>query len=297
LGQKIHPIGFRIGVIRDPDSKWYMDKGFADAIYEDHKIRQFAKKKLANAAISRVEIERPGGTVRVTLHTAKPGIIIGRGGKGVDDIRTQLETLTKKKVHVNVQEIRHPDIDAQLVSESIAQQIEKRIAYKRAMRQAVMRAMKLGIKGIRVSCAGRLNGAEMARREHLRDGKIPLHTLRADIDYGFAESGTTYGNIGIKVWIYKGDVLPGGTRLTEDQIVPRREAMRAERGDRGGRGGRDGGGRDGGRGGRGGGPGGGGRGGPGGGGGRGGRGGAGGAGGRGGRGGGGGGRPGGGGQS
>ena len=282
MGQKIHPIGFRIGVIRDPDSKWYMDKGFADAIYEDHKIRQFAKKKLANAAISRVEIERPGGTVRVTLHTAKPGIIIGRGGKGVDDIRTQLEQLTKKKVHVNVQEIRHPDIDAQLVSESIAQQIEKRIAYKRAMRQAVMRAMKLGIKGIRVSCAGRLNGAEMARREHLRDGKIPLHTLRADIDYGFAESATTYGNIGIKVWIYKGDVLPGGSRLTEDQIVPRREAMRAERGDRG-RGGRDGG-RDGGRGGRGGG--GGGRGGAGGG-----------RGGRGGRGGAGGGRPAGGGQS
>jgi small subunit ribosomal protein S3 len=255
LGQKIHPIGFRIGVIRDWESKWYLDKGYADGIYEDHRIRQHIKKNHENAAISRVEIERPGGTVRVTLHTAKPGIFIGRGGKGVDDVRAALEKLTKKRVHVNVQEIRHPDIDAQLVAESIAQQISKRIAYKRAMRQAIMRAMKLGVKGIRVMCAGRLAGAEMARREHQRDGKIPLHTLRADIDYGFAEAPTTYGHIGIKVWIYKGDVLPGQTRLTEDQIVPRRAAMRAERGrgdDRGGRGGAGGGGR-GGRGGRGGG--------------------------------------------
>jgi small subunit ribosomal protein S3 len=289
LGQKIHPIGFRIGVIRDWESKWYLDKGYADAIYEDHRIRAYIKKNHENAAVSRVEIERPGGTVRVTLHTAKPGIIIGRGGKGVDDVKNALEKLTKKRVHVNVQEIRHPDIDAQLVAESIAQQITKRIAYKRAMRQSIMRAMKLGVKGIRVMCSGRLAGAEMARKEHQRDGKIPLHTLRADIDYGFAEAPTTYGNIGIKVWIYKGDVLPGGTRLTEEQIVPRREAMRADRGgrgdDRGGRGGRGGRGRDGegggGRGGRGGGPGGGGGrggrgGGPGGGGGRGGRGGGGG---------------------
>lgn len=241
MGQKIHPIGFRVGVIRDWESKWYMDdKGFAEAIREDHEIRQWVKQRLANAAISRVEIERPGGSVKVTLHTAKPGIIIGRGGKGVDDVRTHLERLTKKRVHVNVQEIRHPDIDAQLVAESIAQQIEKRIAYKRAMRQAVMRAMKLGVRGIRVMCSGRLAGAEMARREHLREGKIPLHTLRADIDYGFAEAATTYGNIGIKVWIYKGDVLPGGSRPTEAEIVPRREALRAERGERSGRGGRSG---------------------------------------------------------
>ncbi len=294
MGQKIHPIGFRIGVIRDPDSKWYLDKGYADGVYEDYKIRAWVKSKLGNAAISRVEIERPGGTVRVTLFTAKPGIIIGRGGKGVDEVRVQLEQLTKKKVHVNVTEIRHPDIDAQLVAESIAQQIEKRIAYKRAMRQSIIRAMKLGIKGIRIMCSGRLAGAEMARKEHTREGKIPLHTLRADIDYGFAESATTYGNIGIKVWIYKGDVLPGQSRLTEDQIVPRRESMRADRGardDRGGRGGRGGaGGGRGGAGGRGGEGGAGGRGGAGGG-----RGGAGGRGGqqgsRGGRGGAGGGRP------
>ncbi len=258
MGQKIHPIGFRIGVIRDWDSKWYLDKGYSEALYEDHRIRQWVKKRLANAAISRVEIERPGGRIKVTLHTAKPGIIIGRGGKDVDTLKTQLEHLTKRTVHVNIQEIHHPDIDAQLVAESVAQQIEKRIAYKRAMRQSIMRAMKLGVKGIRVMCAGRLAGAEMARREHQRDGKIPLHTLRADIDYGFAEAATTYGNIGIKVWIYKGDVLPGGQRLTEQEIVPRREALRAERGERGGRGGRGGGrggrgGRGGGRGGRGGG--------------------------------------------
>jgi small subunit ribosomal protein S3 len=240
LGQKIHPIGFRLGIIRDWESKWYMDKGFAEAIREDHEIRQWVKEKLANAAISRVEIERPGGSVKVTLHTAKPGIIIGRGGKGVDDVRTHLERLTGKRVHVNVQEIRHPDIDAQLVAESIAQQIEKRVAYKRAMRQAVLRAMKLGVRGIRVMCSGRLAGAEMARREHTREGKIPLHTLRADIDYGFAEAATTYGNIGIKVWIYKGDVLPGGTRPTEAEIVPRREALRAERAEKSGRSGRGG---------------------------------------------------------
>lgn len=236
MGQKVHPIGFRIGVIRDWESKWYLDKGYAQAVYEDYRIRRELKKRLSTASISHIEIERPGDTVKATIFTAKPGIIIGRGGKGVDDTRLFLERLTKKRVHVNIQEIRHPDIDAQLVAESIGQQIEKRIAYKRAMRQAVMRAMKLGIKGIRVACAGRLAGAEMARREHFRDGKIPLHTLRADIDYGFSEALTTYGHIGIKVWIYKGDVLPGGVRLTEQEIVPRREAMRADRGSRGDRG-------------------------------------------------------------
>lgn len=235
MGQKVHPIGFRIGVIRDWDSKWYQDKGYAASLAEDHKIRRFVKTKLGAAAISRTEIDRPGGQVRVTIHTAKPGIIIGRGGKGADEVRADLEKLTTKKVTVNIQEIRYPDIDAQLVAESIGQQIEKRIAYKRAMRQAIIRAMKLGVRGIRVACAGRLAGAEMARREHMRDGKIPLHTLRADIDYGFAESATTYGNIGIKVWIYKGDVLAGGSRPTETEIVPR-NAVRGGGERRGGRG-------------------------------------------------------------
>jgi small subunit ribosomal protein S3 len=297
LGQKVHPIGFRIGVIRETESKWYLPKrGFADALYEDYNIRKYIKKKLSAAAISRVEIERAGTRVKATLHTAKPGIIIGRGGKGVDELKAELVKLTKRKeteVHVSVQEIRYPDVDAQLVAESVAQQIEKRIAYKRAMRQSIMRAMKLGARGIRIMCSGRLAGAEMARREQDRQGKIPLHTLRADIDYGFAEAATTYGNIGIKVWIYKGDVLPGQPRQSEPE-PPRvrgdgRPDRSSERGDRGGRGG-DRGGRGGDRGGRGGRGGGGGD--------RGGRGGGGGGGGRPGGGGqgGGGGRPGGGGQ-
>jgi small subunit ribosomal protein S3 len=252
LGQKVHPIGFRIGVIRDTESKWYLPKrGFADALYEDYLIRRFIKKQLSAAAISRVEIERAGNRVKATLHTAKPGIIIGRGGQGVDILRGRLEKLTKKQVHVSVQEIRHPDMDAQLVAEGIAQQIEKRIAYKRAMRQSVLRAMKLGVRGIRVMCSGRLAGSEMARREQDRQGKIPLHTLRADIDYGFAEAATTYGNIGVKVWIYKGDVLPGQPRQSEPEPVrlprgegrPDRSGERSDRGgDRGGRGGRGGGG-------------------------------------------------------
>lgn len=235
MGQKVHPIGFRIGVIREPDSKWYMPKrGFADAVYEDFAIRRFVKENLYNAAVSRVEIERAGNRIKATLHTAKPGVIIGKSGKGIDELRAALEKLTKKQVQLNVQEIRYPDLDAQLVAESIAQQISKRIAYKRAMRQAVLRAMKLEAKGIRVMCSGRLAGAEMARREQDRQGKIPLQTLRADIDYGFAEAPTTYGNIGVKVWIYKGDVLPGQPRQSELEAArsPRYDA-RAERAERG----------------------------------------------------------------
>jgi small subunit ribosomal protein S3 len=235
-----------VGVIRDTDSTWYLPKrGFADALYEDYLIRRHVKKHrvLSNAAISRIEIERAGNRVKVTLHTAKPGIIIGRQGKGVDDLKAELEKMTKKQVHVSVIEIRHPDSDAQLVAESIAQQITKRIAYKRAMRQAVLRAMKLGVRGIRILCSGRLAGAEMARRESDRQGKIPLHTLRADIDYGFAEAPTTYGHIGIKVWIYKGDVLPGQPRRAEPEVQrsqrgegrPDRSGERGERGDRSGR--------------------------------------------------------------
>ena len=271
MGQKIHPIGFRVGVIRDWESKWYLPKRtFAGALYEDYQIRRAIKRdelgkfvrtedkrdfpKLSQAAISHVEIERAGTRVKVTLHTAKPGIIIGRGGRGVDLMKGALEKMTKKQVHVSVQEIRAPDIDAQLVSESIAQQIEKRIAYKRAMRQAVLRAMKLGVRGIRIMCSGRLAGAEMARKEQDRLGSIPLHTIRADIDYGFAESATTYGNIGIKVWIYKGDVLPGQPRQTGSEPPranrgegrPDRSGERSDtgRGGRGvgGRGGRGGGG-------------------------------------------------------
>ncbi len=281
MGQKVHPIGFRIGVIRNPDSTWYLPKRqFAAALYEDYQIRRAIKKdefqkfvkkgdekdapRLSQAAISRIEIERAGNRVKATLYTAKPGIIIGRQGKGIDVLKNALEKMTKKQVMVNVQEIRHPDMDGQLVAESIAQQIEKRIAYKRAMRQAILRAMKLGVRGIRIMCSGRLAGAEMARKEQDRQGKIPLHTLRADIDYGFAEALTTYGHIGIKVWIYKGDVLPGHARVTESEPPrnargdgrPDRSGERSDsgRGGRGGdRGGRGGGGDRGGRGGGGGG--------------------------------------------
>jgi small subunit ribosomal protein S3 len=257
MGQKIHPIGFRIGVIRDADSKWYADKQYAAFVLEDYKIRKIVKKRRGweNAAISKVEIERQANQVRVTLHTAKPGIIIGKGGAGVDLLRGDLEKLTKKTVHVNVQEIRQLETNAQLVAESIAQQIEKRIGYKRAMRQAVTRAMRLGVLGIRCHVAGRLGGAEMARRESDRQGKIPLHTLRADIDYGFYEAVTAYSTIGVKVWIYKGDILPGARRPM-DNPAARPAAGRDD--DRRGRGGRGGGprgaGRPGGAGGRGRGP-------------------------------------------
>ncbi len=235
MGQKVHPIGFRIGVIRDWESKWYADKGFAANLLEDIQIRRYIKKKLFAAAISRIEIERAANRIKVTIHTARPGIIIGRGGKGVDDIRLGMEKMTGKKVHVSVQEIRRPELDAQLVAESIAAQIEKRVSYKRAMRQAVLRTMRMGAKGIKVTVSGRLAGAEMARSESDKQGKIPLHTLRADIDYGFTEARTTYGNIGIKVWIYRGDILPGKKSETEStgtlETVPSsmgREEYRSE---------------------------------------------------------------------
>jgi small subunit ribosomal protein S3 len=250
MGQKIHPIGFRIGVIRDADSKWYAGKQYPEFVLEDYNIRKMIKKRRGwdNAAISRIEIERQANQVRVTLHTAKPGIIIGKGGAGVDMLRSDLEAKTGKTVHVNVQEIRHLEANAQLVAESIAQQIEKRIGYKRAMRQAVTRAMRLGVRGIRCHVAGRLGGSEMARREQDRQGKIPLHTLRADIDYGFAEAVTAYSTIGVKVWIYKGDILPGARRPVEtpssrssasrDEERPRSRGARGGAGRGGNRGGR-----------------------------------------------------------
>jgi small subunit ribosomal protein S3 len=300
MGQKIHPIGFRIGVIRDWESKWYADKTYSELLYEDHQIRRYLRRRLQGGALSHIEIERQANKVKVTLYTGKPGVIIGRGGKGVDDLKAQIENRFKKQVAVNVQEIRNPELDGQLVSESIAQQIEKRIAPKRAIRQAIQRSMRMGAQGIRVLVAGRLGGAEMARREGGKDGKIPLHTLRADIDYGFTEARTTYGHIGVKVWLYRGEILPDQRRMMKEMPAPEPFAPRGPRsdgdrgrggygGDRGGRGPGGGGGGRGGRGGGGGGRGGGG-GGYGGGGGRGG-----GYGGGGGRGGGGGGRSGGGG--
>ena len=265
MGQKVHPIGFRIGVIRDWESTWYADKDYSVRLYEDHQIRTFLKKRLANAAIARINIDRQADKLRVSLHTGKPGVIIGRGGRGVDELKADLEKRFKKQVNLSVQEIRQPDLEAQLVGEAIAQQIEKRVAPKRAIRQAMQRSSRMGAKGIKILVSGRLGGSEMARKEGDKTGKIPLHTLRADIDYGFAEARTTYGNIGIKVWIYKGEILPDQRRqMKESQsaepFMPRqprraedRDRERGERGgDRGGRGGRGGGGGGGDRGGRGG---------------------------------------------
>lgn len=210
MGQKVHPKGLRLGIIKDWDAKWFADKkNFASLLLEDVKIRRYIKEKLYAAGISRIVIERAANRVRVTIHTAKPGIVIGRGGAEVENLRKELEKMTGKQVHLSIVEIKVPELDAQLVAENIASQLEKRVAFRRAMKQAVARAMRMGAKGIKVCVGGRLAGAEIARTEWYSEGKVPLHTLRADIDYGFAEADTTYGKIGVKVWIYKGEVLPG----------------------------------------------------------------------------------------
>jgi len=209
VGQKVHPEGLRLGIIRDWDGKWYANKKiFPSILHEDVKIRKFIKEKLYAAGVSRVQIERAANRVRISIYASRPGIVIGRGGAEVELLRKELETKTGKQVHVNIVEIKIPEIDAQLVAENVAAQIEKRAAFRRAMKQVVLRAMKQGAKGIKVACSGRLSGAEIARSEWYSEGKVPLHTLRADIDYGFCEAKTTYGRIGIKVWIYKGEVMP-----------------------------------------------------------------------------------------
>ncbi len=208
MGHKVHPIGFRLGVIRDWESKWYSDTHYAEFLLEDAKLRDAIRAKYREAGISQMEIDRQAKDVTVTLHTARPGIVIGRGGQRVDEMRAFLEKLIGKRVRLNVQEIRQPELDAYLVARSIADQLVRRIAHRRAMKQAMFRTMQSGAKGIRINCAGRLGGAEIARREVMHEGRVPLHTLRADIDYGFAEAHTTMGRIGIKTWIYKGDVFP-----------------------------------------------------------------------------------------
>ena len=209
MGQKVHPHGFRVGIIKDWDAKWYANnKNFSDLLIEDNTIREFLKKKLFAAGISRIEIERAANRVKLNIRTAKPGIVIGRGGEGVDLIKKELEKMTSKTVLINIVEVKNPELDAQLVSENIAAQLEKRISFRKAMKQSITRSMRSGAKGIKIKCAGRLGGAEIARTEGYHEGTIPLQTLRADIDYGFAESDTTYGKIGVKVWIYKGEVLP-----------------------------------------------------------------------------------------
>ena len=209
MGQKVNPKGFRIGVIRDWDSRWYANnKDFKNYLYEDYQVRKYVKEKLYSSGVSKVDIERTGGRVKINVFTAKPGIVIGRGGQEVEVLRQELENMTGKKVSVNITEIKRPELDAQLVAESVAASLEKRIAFRRAMKQTVGRTMRMGAGGIKIMCAGRLAGAEIARTEWYAEGKVPLYTLRADIDYGFAEANTAYGKIGIKVWIYKGEVLP-----------------------------------------------------------------------------------------
>ena len=208
MGQKINPHGLRVGVIKDWDAKWYAEKDFADKLHEDLAVREHIAKKLSDASVSRVEIERAANRINVSVHTAKPGMVIGKGGSEVDALRNELNNLTNKRVHVNIVEIKKPDIDATLVAKSIAEQLENRISFRRAQKQAIQRAMRQGAQGIRTLVAGRLNGADIARSEGFSEGTVPLHTLRADIDFANEEADTTYGKLGVKVWIYKGEVLP-----------------------------------------------------------------------------------------
>jgi small subunit ribosomal protein S3 len=209
LGQKVHPIGFRLGVIKTWDSKWYAEADYAKYLHEDIAIRKFLKKRLYNSGVSKIEIERAANKVKINIHTARPGLIIGKKGSEVETIKKELSTLTSKEIFINIHEVRKPELDAQLVAENVALQLERRIAFRRAMKKSVTSALKFGAKGIRITCSGRLGGAEMSRTEWYREGRVPLHTLRADIDYGFAEAMTTYGLIGVKVLIFKGEILPG----------------------------------------------------------------------------------------
>ena len=209
MGQKVNPIGFRLGVIKTWDSKWYAEADYAKNLHEDLKIRQFLKKRLYSAGISKIEIERAANKTKVNIHAARPGLIIGKKGAEVELLKKDLASITSKEVFINIIEVRKPELDAQLVAENVALQLERRIAFRRAMKKSVTSSLKFGAKGIRITCSGRLGGAEMSRTEWYREGRVPLHTLRADIDYGFAEAKTTYGIIGVKVLIFKGEVLPG----------------------------------------------------------------------------------------
>jgi len=242
MGQKVNPHGLRVGIIRDWDSRWFeKDANFGDTLVSDYKVRKYLKNLLHSAGVPKIEIERDPQRVRVFIHCAKPGMVIGRGGAEIEKLKVTLEGMVGKPVSVNVYEIKNPDLNAQLVAESIAAQLERRIAFRRAMKQAISRTMRLGAKGIKVSVAGRLNGAEIARTEHYHEGTIPLQTLRADIDYGFWEAHTTYGKIGVKVWIYKGEVLQdtGKKRRFVETMPQQQNKGRGGRDNRDGRGGRD----------------------------------------------------------
>jgi small subunit ribosomal protein S3 len=211
MGQKTHPIGFRLGVIRTWSSKWYEEKQYTKWLHEDIKLKRYIKEKLAHAGVSSIEVERAANKAKINIFTARPGIVIGKRGAGIETLKKDVQKLTENEVFLNIQEVRKAEINAQLVAENIATQLERRVAFRRAMKKAVQTAMKFGAKGIKVHCGGRLGGAEMARREWYREGRVPLHTLRADVDYGFAEAHTTYGVIGVKCWIFKGEVLAKGT--------------------------------------------------------------------------------------
>ncbi len=223
MGHKVHPTGFRLGIIKDWTSTWYADsKNFPEFLNADLNVRAFIKEKLKQASVSRVQIERPARNARITIHTARPGIVIGKKGEDVESLRQQVSKMMGVPVHINIEEVRKPELDAYLVAESVAQQLERRIMFRRAMKRAVTNAMRLGAKGVKICVAGRLNGSEIARTEWYREGRVPLHTLRADIDYGFAEANTTYGIIGVKLWIFKGEVFdtkPQDTNTTTEKVV------------------------------------------------------------------------------
>ncbi|UFJ40665.1 30S ribosomal protein S3 [Brevibacillus humidisoli] len=217
MGQKVSPVGLRVGIIRDWESKWYADKDFAALLHEDLRIRKYIKDRLKDAAVSTIEIERAANRVNVTIHTAKPGMVIGKGGAEVETLRKALNDLTGKRVHINISEVKKPDLDATLVAENIARQLENRISFRRAQKQTIARTMRSGAKGIKTLVSGRLGGADIARSEGYSEGTVPLHTLRADIDYGTAEAHTTYGRIGVKVWIYRGEVLPTKKNVANEE--------------------------------------------------------------------------------
>jgi small subunit ribosomal protein S3 len=207
MGQKINPIGLRLGINRTWDSRWYAERNYGELLHEDIRIRKFLQTKLAQAGVSKVVIERPAKKARVTIHTARPGVVIGRKGQEIENLRREIDAMTTADVHLNIVEIRKPEVDAQLVAENVAQQMERRVSIRRAMKRAVQSAMRMGAEGIRINCAGRLGGAEIARMQWYREGRVPLHTLRANVDYGACEAKTTYGICGVKIWIYKGDIM------------------------------------------------------------------------------------------
>ncbi|MES9870971.1 MAG: 30S ribosomal protein S3 [Sedimenticola sp.] len=225
MGQKVHPTGIRLGIVKEWTSKWYADsKDYADLLNTDLEVRDYLKKRLSQASVSRIQIDRPANNAHITIHTARPGLVIGKKGEDIDALRSEVSQRMGIPVHISVEEIRKPELDAQLVAESITQQLERRVMFRRAMKRSVQTAMRLGAEGIKINIAGRLNGAEIARSEWYREGRVPLHTLRADIDYGFAEANTTYGIIGVKVWIFKGEVFEGAQVAQEEEAAPKRKS-------------------------------------------------------------------------